>query len=65
MIILHLVRTGAAPTAAVADTDWIVYRTPDSAWRLDPHGAPPCPAGPIDHAALATLVLAADRVVTW
>lgn len=65
MTILHLVRAATVPPAALADPDWIVYRTPGAGWRLDPHGAPPRPAGPIDHAALADLVLAADRVVTW
>ena len=62
---LHLVRTPVEPpAAAVADDDWIVYRQSDR-WHLADRGAPPVPAGPVDHAQLATLVLAADRTVTW
>jgi hypothetical protein len=65
--VLHLVRTDTAPpAAAVAATDWIVYRTASGgAWRLRAHGHPPLPSGPLDHADLARLVLAADRTVTW
>jgi hypothetical protein len=67
VILLHLVRSDTSPPgAAVAATDWIVYRTAiGGAWRLLAHGHPPLPPGPIDHAALARLVLAADRTVTW
>jgi hypothetical protein len=66
-VTLHLVRAPATPPpAAVAETDWIVYRHSDR-WHLADRGAPapPVPAGPIDHAQLAHLVLAADRTVTW
>lgn len=59
--ILHLVRRGEP--AAVADTDWIVYLDPSP--ELAPQGAPPLPAGPIDHDQLVLLVFAADLVVTW
>jgi hypothetical protein len=60
--ILHVVRPGAAPI--VADADWVVYEE-GLAWRLDPHGAPPFPAGSIDDAQLLDLLFAADAVVTW
>ena len=64
--LLHLVRGGVPPAAAVADADWIVYREPDDRrWRLDAQGAPPLPPGFIDHGQLVQLVLAADRVVAW
>lgn len=59
--VLHLVRSGEP--VGVADHDWIVYLDPSPA--LAPHGAPPLPAGPIDHDQLVALVFAADRVVTW
>jgi hypothetical protein len=63
--ILHLIRTADRPPAgAVADGDWIVYRQSDR-WRLDAHGDPPIPTGPVDHAQLAHLVLAAGRTLTW
>jgi hypothetical protein len=62
---LHLVRGPATPPpGAVADDDWIVYRQSDH-WRLAARGAPPVSAGPVDHAQLAHLVLAADRAITW
>ena len=61
--VLHLVRA-AEPAVALADRDWLVYldgATP----RLAPHGAPPLPAGPLDHDQLVSLVFAADLVITW
>ena len=60
--LLHLVRRGVP--AVLADADWVVYEDGD-AWRLDPHGAPPLPPGPIDAAQLHDLVFAADRCVVW
>lgn len=57
---LHLVRGAAEPV--VADHDWVVYL---AAMRLADRGAPPIPAGPIDHVQLVQLVAAADRVITW
>ena len=59
---LHVVRAGAA--RLVDPHDWVVYADGD-AWRLDPHGAPPLPPGPIDAAQLHDLLFAADAVVTW
>jgi hypothetical protein len=61
---LHLVRAGTPLAAAIAARDWIVYRDA-TGWRLEPHGAPPVPAGPIDHGQLAHLVLTAARTVVW
>lgn len=58
---LHLVRA-TPPAGAVAAGDWVVYL---EAMRLAPTGAPPLPAGPIDHDQLVQLSLAADRVITW
>ena len=57
---LHLVRRGEPPI--LDDRDWVVY-LPDM--RLAEHGAPPLPPGPIDHAQLVRLIVAADLVVTW
>jgi hypothetical protein len=64
-VTLHLVRAPATrPALGVEAGDWIATRTA-AGWTLAPEGAPPAPAGPIDHATLARLVLAADRVLTW
>lgn len=60
--LLHVVRD--REPAALEPHDWVVYGEGD-AWRLDPHGAPPMPPGPIDAAQLHDLVFAADSVVTW
>jgi hypothetical protein len=60
--LLHVVRRGA-PLGLEA-SDWVVYEDGDG-WRLDPHGAPPLPPGPIDAAQLHDLVFAADRCVVW
>ena len=63
-MVLHLVRTGAAPSA-VADRDWVVYLQPAA---LVQGGAPhtaPLPLGPLDHDQVVALVFAADLVVTW
>ena len=59
--LLHIVRSGAP---LLAEHDWVVYAEGDL-WRLDPHGAPPLPPGPIDAAQLHDLVFAADRAVVW
>jgi hypothetical protein len=62
--VLHLVRTGAVPSA-VADGDWVVYLQPT---RLEQGGTPhtaPFPPGPVDHDQVIALVFAADLVVTW
>jgi hypothetical protein len=61
---LHLVRTTPPPPAAIAPTDWVAHRAP-TGWHLATHGDPPLPPGPLDHAGLATLVLAAARTITW
>ncbi|HTJ43815.1 MAG TPA: hypothetical protein VL463_17030 [Kofleriaceae bacterium] len=60
--LLHVVRRGVP--VALAETDWVVYEDGDG-WRLEPHGAPPLPPGPIDAAQLHDLVFAADRAVVW
>ena len=60
--IVHVVRAAGAPL--VAPDDWVVYEDGDG-WRLDPHGAPPQPPGPIDAAQLHDLLFAADAVVVW
>ncbi|MBA3398161.1 MAG: hypothetical protein H0T89_36380 [Deltaproteobacteria bacterium] len=63
---LHLVRTRAtAEPAVLDDRDWVVYLNDQRGLRLAPHGAPPVPAGPIDHAQLVQLLERADLVVTW
>lgn len=63
--ILHVVRAaGAALAASRAAGDWVVYEDGDG-WRLDPHGAPPLPPGPIDAAQLHDLLFAADAAVVW
>ena len=61
---LHLARTSPPPAAALDPGDWIATRD-GGRWRLEPHGAPPLPPGPLDHAGLARLVLAAARTVAW
>ena len=57
---LHLVRRGEP--LRLDDVDWVVYLHD---MRLAEHGAPPLPAGPIDHDQLVQLVVAAERVITW
>ncbi len=62
---LHLVRSEAAPTAVeavVAEMDWVVYL---QTMELAPRGEPPLAPGRIDHDQLVTLLVRADRVVTW
>ncbi len=64
---LHLARGTAGPAAAMphlADRDWLVYLE-GASLRLASRGAPPFPAGPIDHDQLVILITAADRVITW
>ena len=64
---LHLARGPAGPVAAMphlADRDWLVYLE-GTTLRLARLGAPPFPAGPIDHDQLVVLITAADRVITW
>jgi tRNA 2-thiouridine synthesizing protein A len=61
--LLHHVRAAAAAApldAALAPADWVVYASNGGAWRLDDHGAPPFPPGPIDAAQLHDLLFAAD-----
>ena len=60
--VLHLVRSSPPPPALVADRDWVVYLP---RMELAANGAPPLPAGAIDHDQLVELTFAADRVVTW
>ena len=60
--LLHIVRAGSPEM--LAEHDWVVYAEGD-AWRLDPHGAPPLPPGPIDAAQLHDLLFAADRTIVW
>jgi hypothetical protein len=63
--LIHLVRRAAAPPPeALAAADWVVYEA-GAAWRLDPHGQPPLPPGPIDAAQLHDLVFAADAALVW
>ena len=59
--VVHLVRSEPAP-GAVAEGDWVVYLP---RMELAPFGAPPKPAGPLDHDQLVELIFAADLVVTW
>ncbi len=60
--VLHLVRTAPPPPGVVADRDWVVYLP---RMELASTGAPPLPAGRIDHDQLVELTFAADAVVTW
>ena len=61
---LHLVRTTPPPPAAIAPADWVAHRDA-TGWHLAAHGDPPGSPGPLDHAGLAALVLAAARTITW
>lgn len=60
--VLHLMRGAGVPP--LAEHDWLVYLDSE-ALRLATHGDPPLPPGPIDHDQLVTLLVAADRVITW
>lgn len=59
---LHVIRDRAPPPGVVAAGDWVVYL---HRMELDAHGAPPLPAGPLDHDQLVQLTFAAARVITW
>jgi hypothetical protein len=63
--LVHVVRAGVAPLAAVvAAGDWVVYED-GAGWRLDAHGDPPLPPGSIDDTQLHDLVFAADASIVW